>query len=199
MGFKLTHRQYFILSIFVYTLSTTVFAATNVTIVYQDPSITYSPSGAWSLSAPSKLDLGGAHMITQNPNATASFNFTGKSFFILLFFSFTVNQVDFCCFFVIIFVFIYPGIAIYFLAPLWPYLVNTAVSLDSGPITLIDLVDHTASSPSTAQGPETIQYHVVWNATGLANTHHNLLISVGAGQPYAVVDGLMYVFSFSLL
>ena len=135
MGFKLTHRQYFILSIFVYTLSTTVFAATNVTIVYQDPSITYSPSGAWSLSAPSKLDLGGAHMITQNPNATASFNFTGKFFFILLFFSFTVNQVDFCCFFIIIFVFIYPGIAIYFLAPLWPYLVNTAVSLDSGPIT----------------------------------------------------------------
>jgi len=86
----------------------------------------------------------------------------------------------------------YPGIAIYFLAPLWPYLVNTAVSLDSGPITLIDLVDHSASSPSTGQGPETIQYQVVWNATGLANTQHNLLISVGAGQPYAVVDGLIY-------
>ena len=99
MGFNLTHLQYFILFIFVYTLNiiTTVFAATNVTIVYQDPSITYSPPGAWSLSAPSKLDLGGAHMMTQNPNATASFNFTGKFsfslflFFILLLFSCTVK------------------------------------------------------------------------------------------------------------
>lgn len=95
--------------------------------------------------------------------------------------------------------FIYPGIAIYFLAPLWPYLANTAVSLDSGPITLIDLVDHTASSPSTGQGPETVQYQVVWNATGLANIHHNLLISVGAGQPFAVVDGLMYALYFYFL
>ena len=96
-------------------------------------------------------------------------------------------------FFFIIYCFIYPGIAIYFVAPLWPYLVNTAVSLDSGPITLIDLVDR--SSPNTGQGPETVQYQVVWHATGLANTQHNLLISVGAGQPYAVVDGLMYVLS----
>ena len=84
---------------------------------------------------------------------------------------------------------------------MWPYLVNTAVSLDSGPITLIDLEDHTGgSSPSsTGQGPETVQYQVVWHATGLANTKHNLRISVGAGQSFAIVDGLMYVLSFSLL
>ena len=99
MGFKLTHLQYFILFLVVYTLTTTTtaFARVNVTISYLDPSITYSPPGAWSQSVPSKLDLGGAHMLTQVPNATASFNFTGKfssrlylfSFFsILLFFSF---------------------------------------------------------------------------------------------------------------
>ena len=57
-------------------------------------------------------------------------------------------------------------------------------------------MDH--SSPSTGQGPETVQYQVVWHATGLNNTQHNLLISVGAGQPYAVVDGLVYVLLFSL-
>lgn len=100
-----------------------------------------------------------------------------------------LNQVDF-----FIFIFVAPGIAIYFLSPLWPYTVNTAVSLDYGPITLIDLVDH--SRPNTGQGPETVQYQVVWNATGLANTQHNLLISVGAGQPYAIVNGLMYVLFF---
>jgi len=103
--------------------------------------------------------------------------------------------IDFVFFFVV--APIYSGIAIYFLSPLWPYTVNTAVSLDSGPITVIDLVDH--SRPNTGQGPETAQYQVVWNATGLANTQHNLRISVGAGQPFAVVDGLMYgSFSSSL-
>ena len=112
--------------------------------------------------------------------------------FILLFFSFKSGWL---LLFFLLYCFIYPGIAIYFISPLWPYLVNTAVSLDSGPITLIDLVDH--SSPSTGQGPETIQYQVVWHTTELANTHHNLLISVGAGQPYAVVDGLMCVLSLS--
>ena len=75
------------------------------------------------------------------------------------------------------------------MSPLWPYLVNTAISLDHGPSTLVDLVDH--SRPPTDGGPETVQSQVVWKATGLNNTQHNLLISVGAGQPYAIVDGLM--------
>ena len=54
-------------------------------------------------------------------------------------------------------------------------------------------MDH--SSPNTGQGPETIPSQVVWQATGLANTQHNLLISVGPGQPYVVVD----ILSLSLL
>ena len=84
----------------------------------------------------------------------------------------------------------YLGVAIYFMSPLWPYIVNTEISLDSGPSTLVDLVDY--SRPRTDGGPETVKSHVVWNATGLANTQHHLRISVGVNQPYAVVDGLMY-------
>lgn len=87
--------------------------------------------------------------------------------------------------------YLHSGVAIYFLSPLWPYPVNTAVSLDSGPIFLIDLVDH-SSPTSPVQGPETEQSQVVWNATGLENGSHRLVISVGAGQPFAIVDGLMY-------
>ena len=87
----------------------------------------------------------------------------------------------------------YLGIAIYFLSPLWPYTVTTAISLDSGPSTLVSLVDH--SRPSTNGGPETVQSQVVWSATGLANTQHNLLMFMGPGQSYAVVDALMYVLS----
>lgn len=84
------------------------------------------------------------------------------------------------------------GIAVYYLSPLWPYTVNTAVSLDSGNVTLIDLVDH--SRPNSGQGPETVQSSVVWSATGLADQPHVLTISVGSGQPFGVVDALMYVF-----
>lgn len=84
------------------------------------------------------------------------------------------------------------GVAIYFLSPRWPYAVTTAVSLDSGPSFLIDLVDH--SRPNAGEGPETVQSQVVWNATGLSNTQHTLVISVGQGQSYGIVDGLMSVF-----
>ncbi|KDR84488.1 hypothetical protein GALMADRAFT_133773 [Galerina marginata CBS 339.88] len=135
-----------------------VWAERNVTVDDQDPSIVYSPAGAWALSANNSLDFGFAHMLTQNATATAVFQFTGT--------------------------------AIYFFSPLWPYTVNTAISLDGGPSTLVDLVDH--SHNDTGQGPETVQSRVVWNATDLNFTQHVLNISVGVGQPFAVVDGLIY-------
>jgi hypothetical protein len=187
MGFNLNLFQPLVLLFLVVrTLNlSTAFAAVNVTINDNDSSITYSPPGAWSQSAPNTLDFSGAHMLTQNPNATASFNFTGKFSSVYFFFIPFLSKLGCSS--------IYPGIAVYFLSPLWPYTVNTAVSLDSGSITLIDLVDH--SRPSTGQGPETVQSQVVWNATGLTNTQHNLRISVGAGQPFAIVDALMYVLS----
>ena len=184
MAFNLDHLQHRV--VFFLFLVIYVFAAENVTVDDQNPSIIYSPPRAWSESAPSTLDLGGSHKLTQNPNATASFNFTGNFFFDFGLSSSILNHV--CC--------VCSGIAIYFLSPLWPYTVNTAISLDSGPSILVNLVD--TSRPSTDGGPETVQSSVVWNATGLANIQHNLLISVGAGQPYAIVDGLMYVCSLLL-
>lgn len=59
----------------------------NVTIDDPDPSIVYAPPGAWNRSATNALDYGGSHMLTQIPNATASFNFTGV---LNLFFDFIV-------------------------------------------------------------------------------------------------------------
>ncbi|KAG6814492.1 hypothetical protein H0H92_000017 [Tricholoma furcatifolium] len=130
----------------------------NVTVDDQDPSIVYNPRSSWTLSANSSLDYGGAHMLTQDPTATATFTFT--------------------------------GVAVYFMSPLWPYVVNTAVSVDSGPSTLIDLQDHSRSN--AGQGSETVQSAVVWGSGQLNNTQHTLVISVGAGQSYAVVDALVY-------
>ncbi|KAH9483673.1 hypothetical protein JR316_0003143 [Psilocybe cubensis] len=151
-----------LLSILLFMISSVLpgaHANQNVTVDDQDPSISYSPQGAWGLSANSSLDIGGAHMLTQNPNGTAVFRFT--------------------------------GIAVYYLSPLWPYTVNTAVSLDSGNATLVDLVDHSRPT-SPDQGPETVQSRVVWSATGLKNGPHELTMFVGAGQPFAVVDALIY-------
>ena len=85
--------------------------------------------------------------------------------------------------------FFLPGTAIYLLSPLWPYKVNTAISLDSSAPSLVDLEDY--SRPDTSQGSETVSSSVVWSATRLDNTLHIVQISVGAGQPYGILDALM--------
>ncbi|KAG6868231.1 hypothetical protein C0993_005931 [Termitomyces sp. T159_Od127] len=130
----------------------------NVTVDDQDPAIIYRPKASWSPSANSPLDVRGAHMLTDNPAATATFHFK--------------------------------GVAVYFVSPLWPYHVTTAVSLDSGPVSLLDLVDQ--SRRETDGGPETVQSRVVWSSGELANTQHTLVISVGKGEPYAIVDAIVY-------
>ncbi|EAU82559.2 hypothetical protein CC1G_12139 [Coprinopsis cinerea okayama7 len=133
--------------------------AVNVTIDDDSPRISYQPPDAWFMSENSTLDHGYAHMLTQTPNSTATFNFT--------------------------------GVAIYFLSPLWPYHVTTALSLDSGPTILVDLIDR--SRPETGGGgPETVQSHVVWAAEDLNNTQHTLVMSIGDQEPFGIVDGLIY-------
>ena len=83
------------------------------------------------------------------------------------------------------------GVAVYFMSPLWPYSVTTSLSLDSDTPTLLDLRDYSQAFDQDA--PETAASAVVWGATGLANTQHQLIISVGAGQATAIVDGIMYI------
>jgi len=173
------HLHLFILALFSWFLFLQVFAQKNVTVDDKDSAIVYAPAGAWVPSASNSLDYGGAHTLTQNATATATFNFTGACVRVIQL-NHTYYQLDNL------------GVAIYFLSPRWPYAVTTAVSLDSGPSFLIDLVDH--GRPDAGVGPETVQSQVVWNATGLANTRHTLVISVGQGQPYGIVDGLMFVF-----
>jgi hypothetical protein len=128
----------------------------NITIDDSSSAIVYSPPASWTKSAPSTLDSGGTHTLTEDPAAIATFTFT--------------------------------GVAIYYMAPLWPYLVNTAVSLDSGSTVLLDLTDH---SQQANGGPETVASHVIWGVTGLSNIQHSLVMSVGSGQPYGIVDALI--------
>ena len=64
------------------------------------------------------------------------------------------------------------------------------MALDSSPPALLDLTDYT--HPLVINGPESVKSSVVWSRTGLANTKHTLLVSVGRGQTYAIVDTLVY-------
>ncbi|KAF8646481.1 hypothetical protein AX16_007193 [Volvariella volvacea WC 439] len=86
--------------------------------------------------------------------------------------------------------FTFKGTAIYFMSPLWPYHVTTALQLDNRDPDLLVLVDR--SRPDTGGGPETVQSSIVWSATGLDDTEHRLLIYVGDSEPFAIVDTLIY-------
>ena len=52
----------------------------NVTVDDNDPSITYQPLSSWEVSVPDVLDAGGEHHDTSDPDATATFTFTGWFF-----------------------------------------------------------------------------------------------------------------------
>ncbi len=147
----------------------------NRTIDDNDPAIRYS--GDWSKSNFITLNEGGYHMLTRDPNARATFEFTGKYFGkepILT----TRRHQDYL-----------PGVAIYFMSSLWPYDVTTQVQLDSRPSQLLNLRD--LNSPDTGDGWETVQSHIVWAAKGLDNTRHTLTITVGPGEEWAIVDAFM--------
>ncbi len=167
-------------------------ALANVTIDDQSPLISYAPAGSWARindSSTATLDIDGGHMLTSDPAATAVLNFTGVSFsaFSLLGWAYLTCLVGFGWF---------SGVAVYFYSARWPYNVSSAVALDSGAAVLLDLTDHTRAT--TDGGPATVKAAVVGAAVGLTNTTHTLTVSVGAGQPFAVVDAIMYAISSPL-
>jgi hypothetical protein len=79
------------------------------------------------------------------------------------------------------------------MAPRWPYTVNTVVSLDSGPSSLIDMTD--PSNSQAVGSPPTVVSQVLWGQSGLANTEHTLVMSMASSGMYVVVDALMYVWN----
>ncbi|KJA17724.1 hypothetical protein HYPSUDRAFT_46063 [Hypholoma sublateritium FD-334 SS-4] len=87
--------------------------------------------------------------------------------------------------------FSFTGTAIYYWAPLWPSRVTTALALDGAAPVLVDLRD--ASLPLNRDAGESVQSAPLWAATGLDDTLHTLVISVGAGEGIAVVDQLQCV------
>jgi hypothetical protein len=82
----------------------------------------------------------------------------------------------------------FTGIAIYYLAPLWPYTVNTLITLDSNQSFLVNL---TGSLNGTIGDPEDEPATVLWSLTGLTNTQHTVVASMWDEGIYVVMDALM--------
>ncbi|KAJ7190670.1 hypothetical protein GGX14DRAFT_381958, partial [Mycena pura] len=84
--------------------------------------------------------------------------------------------------------FAFTGVAVYYLAPRWPYAVNTQLSLDGGPAIIVNLTDPDAST-TAAGGSESAQSRVAWSATALPNTTHTLFLTMARGGEFIVADG----------
>jgi hypothetical protein len=84
-----------------------------------------------------------------------------------------------------------PGVAIYYMAPLWSYPVNSMLTLDGNHSECVNLQDF--SRPATDGGPETVQSAPLWGVEGLEDVEHELVVSMCPGGQFIVVDAFMYV------
>ncbi len=159
-------------------------ADTNVTVDdINTTAIIYDPPASWAESSFNSLDAGGSHATTDDPDATATFSFTGARFSTCTCADSANSVVS------------RTGTAIYYWAPLWPFRVTTALALDGAAPVLVDMRD--TSQPLDREGGETVQSAPLWAATGLDDTLHTLVISVGVGEGIAVVDQLQCVLFLS--
>nr|GAT60421.1 predicted protein [Mycena chlorophos] len=85
----------------------------------------------------------------------------------------------------------FTGVAVYYLAPRWPYAVSTEIALDGGSGVVLNLTDPLASTTSPG-GSESAQWSVIWSATNLSNTTHRVVVTMAAGGETIVVDGFIY-------
>ena len=157
-------------------------AARNITIDNTSSSIRYYGS-EWTVAVFPEYDVGGSqHLVDLGPNgsgastATATFTFTGICLRHDPLHCSSAHAVP-------------SGTAIYYWAPLWPYLVTTSVALDSEIPWGLKLLENGPQVPIGSVGPS-VPSAVRWGLTGLANTQHTLLISLTPGTRYIVLDAL---------
>lgn len=92
----------------------------------------------------------------------------------------------------------FKGIAVYFWAPLWPYQVNTTVTLDGGKGHFLDLTDYDSLGKEGVGQVETVLSQVRWSQPGLEDKEHTLVATMPEGATYLVVDAITYTISKTL-
>ncbi|KAJ7641042.1 hypothetical protein FB45DRAFT_899337 [Roridomyces roridus] len=89
----------------------------------------------------------------------------------------------------------FTGVAIYYLASLWPFEIGTVVALDDTAIEFVNLTDPNSATTSISAS-ESAPAAVRWSKTGLQNTTHRLIL--GAPGPalmsntFVISDGFIY-------
>ena len=83
------------------------------------------------------------------------------------------------------------GVAVYFWSPLWPYAVDSLISIDGGPGECVNLRDPTRNS--SVDGVETEASAPRWRRVGLQNAQHSVVVSRCANGSFVVVDAFTYV------
>ena len=74
------------------------------------------------------------------------------------------------------------------MAPLWPFTINTVVTLNGGPPQLIQMTDPLNIEPDGSN--PTVNTSVLWGQTGLADVQHTLVMSMTPNGTYVIVDAL---------
>jgi len=88
--------------------------------------------------------------------------------------------------------FSFTGIAIYYWAPLWPYPVNTMLTVDNNITLTVDLQDPSVPVTEVYGGEETAQSSVRAVFKGLSDGEHTLVASMAPGGRYVIMDALTF-------
>jgi len=86
----------------------------------------------------------------------------------------------------------FPGVAVYFLSPLWPYHLAMTARVDDSIVQIINVTD--PNTPTNFLGAATAPFSVVWALTGLVNGPHTLALSSASsmnGTHNINIDGFM--------
>ncbi|KAF9063325.1 hypothetical protein BDP27DRAFT_241404 [Rhodocollybia butyracea] len=86
--------------------------------------------------------------------------------------------------------FTFTGVAVYIMAPLWPFAVGAQAGVDGSSPVAIDMQDHTHTDP-TEQAPEDVNTTVLWGMEGLTNSSHTLQISFWSIEDWMTLDAIM--------
>ncbi|KAK6972009.1 hypothetical protein R3P38DRAFT_2669221 [Favolaschia claudopus] len=84
---------------------------------------------------------------------------------------------------------VFTGVAVYYVTPLWPYPVSTEITLDNEIRETVNLTDPNASP--TSGGSESSLAAITWWKNGLDNNEHRLLLTMPVGGNSIVVDAFM--------
>ncbi|CAG7846575.1 SubName: Full=Uncharacterized protein {ECO:0000313/EMBL:CCA67792.1} [Serendipita indica DSM 11827] len=88
-------------------------------------------------------------------------------------------------------VFTFTGIAVYYISSLWPYLVDSYVSLDGATPVYVNLTVPPGMPYDVAEiGSEVIMWKAIWGAQNLCNTVHTLTVT--RGTTHGIVDAFRY-------